>query len=383
MDCIEKIKTAKKEIILVGTAHISQKSVSLVKKTIEEEKPDAIGVELDSQRFHQLLSGKKWRELDLVSIIKQGKAYLLLFNLLLSSIQRRLGEKVGIEPGKEMKTAIKIATATGTPLVLLDRDISITLRRALAELSFIEKLKLFFGVFSSLFGIGEEITKEKIEELKQKDVISELMDELGKELPSVKKVLVDERDLFIANRILAAKGKKIVAVVGAGHIGGIKKYLDKKRNISHLNNVPRKKSSLNYLKYLVPLFFATILAIGLLYRGINTTIGILWLWIAVNGSLSALGALLAGAHWKSIIVAFIAAPLTSLHPLLAAGWFAGIMEAKQRTPKVKDFETLGTISLRGLYKNNVSRILLVVVFANIGSAIGTIIALPWAISMLG
>jgi len=383
MEGIERLKAEEKEIILVGTAHISRQSVDLVKKTIEKEKPDVIGVELDRQRFHQLLSGKKWRELDLASVIRQGKAYLLLFNLLLASIQKKLGETVGVEPGQEMRAAISCATSTGTPLALLDRNITITLRRAMDEISFIEKLKLLFGVSMSLFGFGEEITKEKIEELKNKDVLSELMEELGREMPSIKKVLIDERDLFIANRILSAKGKKIVAVVGAGHVEGIKKYLDKKRSIAHLNTVPRKKSALRYLKFFVPLFFIALLVLGFMYRGIGTTLEILWLWILINGSLSALGALLAGAHWKSIAVAFLAAPLTSLHPALAAGWFAGIMEAKQRAPKVKDFESLGSVSLRGLYKNRVSRILLVVVFANLGSTIGTLIALPWALSLLG
>ncbi len=383
MERAEKIRAEGKEIVLVGTAHISKKSSELVKKTIEKEAPDAIGVELDRQRLAQILSGRKWKETDIVSVIKKGRVYLLLFNLLLAGMQKRLGEAVGVEPGQEMRVAVKIATEKGIPLALLDRSISVTLRRALAEISLVEKIKLLFGVLLSLFGFGEKITKEKIEELKKKDVLSELMEELAREMPSLKKVLVDERDLFIANRILAAKGKKIVAVVGAGHVEGIKKYLDKKRSILHLLSVPRKKSKMRWLKFLVPAFFLAIIALALYYRGLQLTLEILWLWILINGSLSALGALLGGGHWKSVLTAFVAAPLTSLHPALAAGWFAGIVEAKVRAPKVKDFEELDSLTLRGFYRNRVSRILLVAAFANAGSMLGTFIALPYALSMLG
>lgn len=380
---IERITLPDKEIILVGTAHISRESIALVRKTISEEKPDIVGVELDRERLHQLLSEKKWQEMDIVQAIKEGKTYLLLFNLLLANIQRQFGEQIGIKPGEEMKAAIIAASENNIPVQLLDRDIKITLKRAMDRMSLFEKLKLASVILLSVFSTGEKITAEKVEALKDKDVINKLLQELSRQMPSVKKVLVDERDLFIANRILQAKGKKIVAVVGAGHLDGIKKYLDKQRNISLLNIIPKKTNYLKYLKYLIPLFFIAIIAYAVFFKGIYITLNIFAIWFLVNGTLSALGALLARAHWNSIAIAFLTAPFTSLHPALAAGWFAALAEAKVNSPKIKDFESLNNLSsFSDFNRNTVTHILLVAAYSNIGSAIGTVIAVPYALSLL-
>ncbi|MCX6801953.1 MAG: TraB family protein [Candidatus Diapherotrites archaeon] len=191
---VERIEFEGKEIILVGTAHISRESIALVRKTIDEEKPDAVGVELDAQRFSQLKSGRKWMELDIFQVIRSGQSYLLLLNLLLAGLQKRFGDSVGVKPGEEMMEAISAAEKSGANVVLLDRDISITMKRAIGAMGLLEKMKLLSGLFMSFFGFGEKISVEQIEGLKQKDMLTHLIEELGREMPKTKKVLVDERD---------------------------------------------------------------------------------------------------------------------------------------------------------------------------------------------
>jgi len=222
---IEKIKFGEKEIILVGTAHISKKSVELVKETIEKENPDTIAVELCQQRYNQLKQGKKWREMDIIKLIQTGQSYLFLTNLLLSNIQKKMGLKLGIKPGSEMIEATKIAEEKQIPISLVDRNVTITLKRALNKTGTIEKIKLILSIILSFFHEAEELTPEKIEELKNEDIMTKLMQELSKIAPTIKKVLVDERDIYIANKIKQTPGKKIVAVVGAGHLKGIKQNI--------------------------------------------------------------------------------------------------------------------------------------------------------------
>ncbi|MFH1696531.1 MAG: TraB family protein, partial [Candidatus Diapherotrites archaeon] len=248
-----------------------------------------------------------------------------------------------------------------------------------------EKLNLLISIFAGFFGNAkDELTADKIEELKKKDMMSELMQQLSREMPNVKHVLVDERDMYIANKILAAPGQKVVAVVGAGHIGGIMHYLDKPRGVQHLELLPAKKGgAMKYMKYLVPVIFFSIIAYALLTKGAAASLDMFILWFLINGTLSALGVLLARGHPFTIIAAFLAAPFTSLHPMIAAGWIAGAVEAKVRNPKVKDFEGLRNLnSYRDFSRNQVTRILLVVAYANLGSTLGTLIALPYIVSLL-
>ncbi|MFH1588271.1 MAG: TraB/GumN family protein [Candidatus Diapherotrites archaeon] len=378
----DSIKSNGKEIILVGTAHVSHESVELVKKTIQEQMPDVVAVELDYSRFKQLKSGKKWRETDILQIVSEGKTYLFLVNLLLSSIQRQIGEKLGIKPGEEMLQAINAAKEQKIPIALVDRDVTITLKRAMERLSLIEKAKLFISFIEGFFSKKEEITQEKINELKNTDAMNKLMQELAENFPSIKEVLVDERDLFIANKILSVPGKKIVAVLGAGHLQGVKKYLDKKRPVSHLNKLPEKKKSIiSVLKWIIPITIIALFAYTFFAKGFQQTIDVLILWFLINGFFSALGVLIARGHPLSIITAFLVAPITSLQPFLAAGWFAGMVEAKINSPKVKDFEDLNQLnSFKDFQKNQFTKVLLVVALANVGSTIGTFIAFPWILA---
>jgi pheromone shutdown-related protein TraB len=382
----ENLEFNDKTIILVGTAHISQDSVDLVQKTIIEEKPDVVGIELDYARFKQLKSGNKWREMDITKVISSGQTYLFLINLLLSSLQRQMGLKLKMKPGQEMLEAIHCAEKEKIPIALLDRDVNITLKRAMNKMTLIEKLKLGGSIIGSFFGLGEqkEITEKTLQELKNTDVMNELMKKLSTEMPSIKSVLVDERDLFIANKILNCPGKKIVIVIGAGHLNGVKKFLDKKRSISHLNEVKKKKNHLiTALKFLIPIAIIALFAYTFISKGLEDTINILVIWFLVNGIFSALGVILARGHPLSVLTAFLAAPITSLQPMLAAGWFAGMTETKFNKPKVADMEDLNQInSIKGFYSNRVTKILLVVALANIGSSIGTFVALPIILSVL-
>ncbi len=344
-----------------------------------------MGVELDSQRFSQLKSGENWQRLDLGQVIASGQTYLLLVNLLLANLQRQVADRIGIRAGAEMLEAINESEQKGIPIALLDRSVSVTLKRAMKKMGVFEKLKFLYSVVLAAFGFGqEEITKEKIEEIKQKDVMTQLMEQLSKEFPSIKEVLVDERDTYIANKIMQIDAKKIVAVVGAGHVEGIKKNIGKIADLSVLETVDTKKSRLRYLGYLIPAFFIALLGYAFFVKGIGATVSFIVVWILVTGGLSALGVLVARGHPFSIITAFIAAPVTTLHPLLAAGWFAGYVEAKIKSPKVADFESLRNLNSFGDFtKNSVTKILLVVAFANIGATIGTLVAFPAIIAMIG
>ncbi len=380
---MERIAFKDKDIILIGTAHISQDSVDQVRAVIEAEKPEVVGVELDRQRLEQLLQGSKWQEMDLVKVIKEGKGYLFLLNILLANIQRQLGDQVGIKPGEEMLAAVRVAEEHKLPVALLDRDVRITMKRAMAKMSVMEKFKLAYSVLLALFEMHEHLTRERVEELKQQDTLNALLKELGKEAPAVKLVLVDERDQFIANKIMALPAKKIVAVVGAGHIEGIKRHMGHQMLIAHLNLEPTKNVWMEFLKLAVPLAFLMLITYGLVSKGFGTSLVMLGWWALITGGLSALGVLVARGHPYSILTAFVAAPLTTLHPALAAGWFAGLAEAKIRIPLVKDFEALNKLnSLSDLNNNRVTHILMVTALANLGATIGTLVALPYLLSLL-
>ena len=383
---VEKIHLGDKEIILVGTAHISEQSVNDVKDAIENEKPDIVGVELDINRMRQLKQGNRWNNTNISKVISNGQTYLFLLTLLLSNMQRSLGSKIGAKPGMEMIEAVKIAEEKKLPIILLDRDVNVTLKRAMQKMSIREKFSLLASLVSGFFSNSEEtkITKERIEKLKEKDMMNELMQQLGKEMPSVKSVLVDERDLYIANSITKSPGKKMLAVVGAGHVEGIKKLLGKEIDVSEISTVPKGRNYLKILSYVIPALFFVVLGFLFFTKGTDVTLTAVLYWFLANGILSALGVLIARGHILSILAAFVAAPLTSLHPFIAAGWVAGYVEAKVNNPKVKDFEGLQNLNSFGDFtKNQVTKILLVVALANVGSTLGTIVAVPLIASLFG
>jgi pheromone shutdown-related protein TraB len=372
-DNLIRLKYEEKEIILIPTAHISKKSAEQVKEVIEEELPDSVCVELDEQRFNSIDDENKWSEMNIFEVIKQKKSLLLLVNLIISSFQSRMAEKLGIKAGQEMRQGIQSAKDINAELVLADRDIQITFKRVWAGLSFFEKLKLMFQIITMLF-VDEEITEEELEQLKSSDSLNIILSEMGESFPGIKKHLVDERDQYLANKIKNSPGEKVVAVLGAAHVPGVKKEIYKEQDLNKLNETPPKKNWTKIISWGIPILVAFIIIYSFA-NNVSTGIEVTKTWILWNGSLAALGVLIARGHILTILTAFLAAPLSSLNPTLAAGWFAGLAEAYLRKPKVKDFQSLSEgISFKNIWTNKVTRILLIVVLANLGSVLGTAIA---------
>ena len=371
---IVKLNYKDKEIYLVKTAHVSKNSINDVKECIGEVKPDTICIELDEDRYKKISDPEKWSDTDIVKVIKEKKVGFLLVNLILASFQRRMAINMDSNSGGEMLEGIKQAKELNVPLVLADRPIKTTFSRIWNSLGLYEKSKLLVSIIGSIFD-DEEISEEDLQALKEADALEAALNEVGKEFPNVKKILVDERDAYLSSKIKNAPGKKIVAIIGAAHAGGIERNLDKDIDINELNVVKKKKGISSIIKWLIPIAIISII-IYTLWSNRDAGLSQIKSWILWNGTLSALGTLLALGHPLSILTAFVMAPITSLNPLLAAGWFAGIVEAMIRKPKVKDFENLGedTNTLKGFWKNRVTRILLIVVFANVFSSIGTFIS---------
>ncbi len=369
---IHYISLNDKDIFLIGTAHISRASAETVKNFIIEEKPDSVCVELCQSRYQSITEPEKWKNMDIITIIKQKKALLLLVNLILSAFQKRLARQLGLNPGQEMIEAIKAAQENNINLVLADRDIQITFARIWKKLGFFGKFRLLFMLLLSIFS-QEDISEEEIEKLKSEDVLTAALNDLAVSFPRLKSSLIDERDQYLAEKIKNASGKKIVAVVGAGHIPGIKTEIYKEHDLNSLTYVPKSANWVKWVLWAIPI--ALIVMIISTFR-VSTISGVnqILQWLIWNGSLAALGALITAAHPLSILTAFLAAPITSLNPLLAAGWFAGIVEAIVRKPRVEDFEDLGNITtFRDFFRNRVTKILLVVALTNLGSSFGTFI----------
>jgi len=372
-----------KEFVLVGTAHVSKESARLAKAVIEEERPDTVCVELCQSRYQAIRQKDRWQDTDIVRVIREKKSFLLLSNLLLASFQKRIARQFDVKPGEEMITAINTAESIGAQIHLADRDIRTTLSRTWRVMGFWSKIKLLFQLMLSL-GELNEIKEEDIEQMKQQDVLETLLSEVGKSLPELKVILIDERDQYLAEKIRTAPGNKVVAVVGAGHIPGIQKYWNSDVDTRALEQLPARGKLIDILKWLIPLVIVGLFIAGFFFGGKEAGTDMIVWWILANGILAGVGAIIALAHPATILSSIIAAPLTSLNPMIAAGWVSGLVEAFSRKPKVKDLESLpdDILSIRGFWRNNVTRILLVVVFTNLGSSLGTFIAFPVILRVL-
>lgn len=383
----EELVLGDKTIILVGTAHVSDESVEAVEEAIDKYKPDAVAVELCQQRYQALKEEKRWEETDILEVISSGRTHLFMLQIMLANFQRKIGEDIGVKAGAEMMKAIELAEERKINVVLADRDIKVTLKRAMDMMSLKEKAKLIYG-FVSGFIEGEEIDKELIERLKEKDVLTELMEELAVETPSIKRVLVDERDEYIAHMLHKADAKTLVAVVGAGHMEGVKRRLrelDGKIVVSHTLSVggqslqaTASKKRMNLLWYAVPILFIGLLLVGLEQNGTTMTADMLVRWFLVTGCIAAIGPILAMGHPFSILAAFISAPLKIFHPTIATGWIAGLVELKMRKPRVLDFKNLMMLkSTADYFRNRVVRLIFVVAFTNVTATVGNIVGLMY------
>ena len=377
-------------IILIGTAHISKDSVKEVRAAIEKYKPDIVAVELCERRHEAITKKDKWESTPVTQLLKSNNAYLMLAQTFLSSIQRRLGKEYGVEPGSEMIAAMQEAEKFGLKVALVDRDISVTLKRAWRKMGIREKFRLTWEFLKAMLGFDEEELEDlDLKKLMDQDVISALMEEFGEIAPSATNVLIHERDVYISKKILdESKKGKVLAVVGAGHLKGIKSHLEKKdsnANLKELEYLPKKLFSiLKAIGYAIPVLFAALIIYAVFWKGTDLALWMFFYWFIINGICSAVGTAIARGHPLSIATAFVAAPITSLNPAIAAGWVAGYVEAKLRTPVVKDFKELSKLdSLKDFLNNRVVRLLMVVALANVGSMIGTIVAFPYIVNLLG
>ena len=362
-----------REIILIGTAHVSRQSAVQVKEVIEAERPDSVCIELDVQRYQSVTDKSKWKETDIFKVIKEKKSSLLLMNLAISSFQNRLADQFGIKPGQEMLQGIESAKETGAELVLADRNIQITFSRIWSNIGFMGKAQLLTSVFYSIFS-SETISEEDLEKMKSQDTLNAVLNDFTKSFPKLKTPLIDERDQYLAQKIKDAPGQKIVAVLGAAHVPGITKEIHREHDLDKLSEVPPKSKWPKILGWALPILLVVLLAITFYNNpaaGIDGTIS----WVLWTASLGAIGAALAFGHPLAILTAFVGGPVGALHPLLAAGWFSGLMQAYVRRPNVGDFETLSkdVFTLKGFWDNKVTRVLLVVVLTNIGTSAGNII----------
>ncbi len=363
-----------KQITIIGTAHVSRHSAEEVKEIIETLQPDCVCIELDDQRFQNLKNPKKFSDMDIIQVIKDKKVGSLLVNIILSSFQKRAADKLNASAGMEMMTGIQCAEELGCELKMIDRNIQTTFTRIWRSHSFIQKCKLLTNLIMSIFD-DEEISEEDIENLKQSDMLDAALKEVSKEFPVVARVLVHERDEVLAQNMKTAPGTNVVAVVGAAHVPGILKAIHKDIDVDELCSIPEKTLISKISGWIIPAVIVGLIGYTLMQ---STQMGLQQIksWFLWNGLLSAFGTLLCASHPLTVLTALVAAPFTSLNPLLAAGWFAGLTEAVLRKPKVSDFSNLSedVATFKGFYKNRVTHILMVVIMANVFSSLATIIS---------
>jgi pheromone shutdown-related protein TraB len=311
-------------------------------------------------------------------------------NLVLAGFQRRMGAELGVKPGEEMKAAVDTARELGIPFIFCDREVQTTLRRAWARCGFWSKSKLLASLVSSAFAT-EKLSESEIENLKKRSELDGMMSELAEYLPSVKETLIDERDRYLAAKIWAGGKPKQVAVVGAGHLMGIKSHLERiaaseeNADVSELDKIPPASLLSKTAGWVIPLIIAAIIVLGFFRAGAGVSLTMLLRWVLWNGSLAALGTLLALGHPLSILVSFVGAPVATINPFIGVGLFSGITEATMRKPRVTDAETISedVSSLKGVYRNRITKALLVFLLSSLGGMVGNFIAIPSLAGLLG
>ncbi len=378
---MNSLKLGDREFIFVGTAHISEKSIEDVNTAIEEMQPDTVCVEIDEDRYRNLINPKSWSSMNISAILRKHRGLFMLISLALSAFQRRLG--VNMRPGEEMLAAIRKAEELGISYRMIDRKVNATLLRVWRYSNFLQKNKVLAILISMIFE-KKHLEQEEIEKLREHAEIDYMIEELAKYLPSVKHVLIDERDQYLAHHLYQAQGKRIVAVVGAGHVQGMKDTLHAihdgslKVKPDELDYIPPPSRLSRILPWAIPIVILSLIGRGFVIGDWQTATRNIWQWIIINGGLAAIGSLLVLAHPLTILATFLAAPLTSLNPTIGVGMVSGILESIFRKPQVTDFENMhdDITSLRGWLKNRVTHIFLVFLLSSIGSAVGTFIAFP-------
>ncbi len=364
---------AKPGIVLIGTAHVSNKSVEEVKEAISRERPDIVAIELCPGRYAALKG--ETSDLSAKDILKGGNMTLFLVHSLLAYMQNKIGSEMDVKPGSEMIAAIDAAEGLGLEIALVDRDINVTLQRFIGKMGFFEKLKMLSALVGSLFGFGG--TEIDIENITEEDIVTQLISELKQFSPTTASVLIEERDAYIAKNLLRIKEKgRVVAIVGAGHRSGITKYLEHPETlpeIGELLEIPKKRFNVGkIIGFGLILIVLATFTLLLMTAPLDVLLVAFGYWFIINGVLSGLGAMIARGHLYSVMTAFSVAWLTSLNPMIAAGWFAGAVEAKMRKPTPEDLHTISKAeTLHELMKNDLFRVILVAALTNLGSMVGT------------
>ncbi len=384
---VKTLSIGESTITILGTAHVSRASADKAQELIESKQHDVICIELCQSRFNAMTDPEALAKMDLFDVIRSGKASMVTASLALGSYQQRMAEQLGIEPGLEMKTSIKYAQELDLPLVVIDREVGTTLKRVYHNVPFWKRLYIIAGLFTSVVS-RETVSEEEIEKLKTGDLLETTFAQFSEDANDLFVPLIDERDRYMTAKLLQAlkdyPGKNLLAVVGAGHVKGMFNYLEKYSTdssynasdvISELDVIPNKRSWFKIIPWVIVALVIFGFYLGF-QKGPDMGWSLIWQWIVINGSLSALGAAIAGAHLLTIITAFIAAPITSLNPTIGAGMVTAAMELFIRKPTVNDFSDLrkDTSSARGWRKNRVAKILLIFVLSSLGSAIGTYVA---------
>jgi pheromone shutdown-related protein TraB len=368
---------------IIGTAHVSRSSAVAVKEMAESGDYDAIAVELCQARYDALTAERKWTDLDLYKVIREGKAGLVMANLALSAYQRRIADQFGIEPGAEMRAAAVAAKKLDLPLQLVDRDLATTLRRSYSSVPWYKRFYLMAGLAFGMVS-SDEIDEESIEKLKEGDILESTFTEFAEHSPELFEALITERDRYMAVRLRQentdAEGRNVLVVIGAGHMDGLATHLESntvspRLEREKLERLPKRAKWPRLIPWAI-----MVLVLAGFFIGFSRSPELGWelvvIWVAINGGLSALGALIARGHPLTVLSALVAAPLTSLNPTIAAGMVTGLVESWIRKPRVSDLENLrfDITSLKGWFRNPATRILLVFFLSNLGSAIGTWVA---------
>ena len=378
-DTQKQLLLGERNIILVGTAHVSSESIAEATAAIEREHPDTVAIELDEKRLANLTDPESWRKMDIIQVLKNKQGFLMLANVVLASYQKRMGQESGVRPGDEMLAAINKAKELNIPQEMVDRPIAVTMRRAWEENSLWGKCKLLSAMLASAFS-KEEVDSEQIENLKKKSEMDSMMNELSEYMPDVKRVLIDERDRYLACHIWQCKGSKVLAVLGAGHLNGVIAHLERiasgeeTADCKDIESVPEKKMGAKIGSWIIPVLIVVLVVLGFIFGGKKEGLAMLGSLIAWNGSLAALGTIIAGGHPLTVLVAFLSAPIAVLNPFIAVGFFTGMVQAMIQKPKVSDMENVqnDAMSIKGFYKNRILRVLLVFILPSITSSIGTI-----------
>lgn len=386
-DKTEPIKTVTVNncaITLLGTAHVSKASADKVQELIATGRFDAVAVELCPSRHKVIINPDAMAQMDLFQVIKNGQASMVAASLALGAFQQRMAEQFGIEPGAEMRVAIKDAKIAKLPVLLIDREIGTTMKRIYHNVPWWKRIHLFAGLIASVVS-KEKFSAAEIEKLKEGDVLESSFSQFAENEKDLFRPLISERDEYMSARLIKEcqenNYQHILVVIGAGHLNGMAQQFETQsitnpeEKIAQLDTIPPPSQWLKLIPWIIVALILTGFAIGFM-RSPEIGTAMVVDWIVINGGLSALGAAIAFAHPLSILTAFLAAPLTSLNPTIGAGMVVAAVETYLRKPKVSDFNRLraDTTNLKGWWRNQVTRILLVFILSTLGSAIGTYVA---------